>query len=235
MNGNSEAKNPIESIEQNPETRIKFDDAFEMVLNDEPTEPVDAVFLHALSYGDDDEMFPLAALYIKEGKAKYIVVNGSDGRRFGGQTPGEAWAGNAEYIRRLKDLGVKEDQIVESAPALHTRQANDAYLELAKQRGWKTAVTLNQPQQLLRSQLGQIQSMAEKKYKMRVYATFPLPWNEEKIVRGPQGVNPEDQKWEPRYKLLAKEYDRILERQGTGELVSFDEFFEYMKKRSEIR
>jgi hypothetical protein len=217
--------NPEES-----EIRAKFDEAFEMVLNDEPAEPVDAVFLHALSYDDDDEMFPLAASYIKEGKAKYIVVNGSDGRRFEGQTPGEAWAGKDEYIRRLKELGVNEDQIVVSAPALHTRQANDAYLDTAKAKGWKTAVTLNQPQQLLRAELGQIQAMKKKDYWMRVYTSFPLPWDEEKEVYGQQGKEKE-----PRYKLLGKEYERILDYQGKGDLASFDEFFDYMDKRAEIR
>lgn len=211
------------------EKLAEFREAFEMVLQDKPTEPVDAIFFHAMSYGDDDEMFPLAASYLREGKAKYIVVNGSNGRGFYDPTPGKAWAGKEDYARRLKELGVTEDQIKVSKPGLHTRQQNDFYLDLAKDNGWKTAVTLNQPQQLLRAQLGQIKVMEEKGYWMRVYAAYPEPWDAAKVVRGSQG---EEQ--ERRWKKIGKDYDRILTYQKQGMLVSFDEFFDYMKKRSEI-
>lgn len=215
----------------NPEKKeIEFKRAFEMVLKDNPTEPVDAVFLHPLSHGDDEDMFPVAAAFIKDGRAKYIVINGSDGQKFGGEKKGEAWAGKDEYIRRLEQLGVTQEQIVLSDPAFHTRQANDLYLKLAKQHGWKTAVTLNQPQQLLRATLGQIQAMEMQKYPMRVYAVFPEPWDAAKKVCGSQG-----QAQDRRYKLIGKEYDGILKYQGTGELPPFQDFFNYMEKRSEIK
>ncbi len=210
----------------------QFRRAHSFLLHDAPTEPVDAIFMHPLSHGDDDEMFPLAAELLAQKKANYIVLNGSNGEKLGETEPGKAWAGKDDYIRRLKQHGVAEQQIIVAGPAYHTRQNNDVFLEAAKKHGFKTAVTLNQPQQLLRATLGQIKVMNNREfpYPMQVYATYPEPWDANKKVYGSQGA---EQK--RRYKLLLDdELDRIISYQAKGDIASFDEFFEYMNKRADI-
>jgi hypothetical protein len=183
-----------------------------------------------MSYGDDRELFPLAAKLINNDEAKYLMINGSDGEAVKDPRPGAAWAGKDEYIRQLKENGVPMDKIILSKPALHTYQANIEYLKTAMEHDFKTAVTLNQPQQLLRATLGQICAMDRKKYWMRLYSTYSEPWEAARLVQGPQG----DVKT-PRFELLGKaEFDRIMTYQKNGDLASFEEFLAYIKKRPEI-
>ncbi len=190
------------------------------------------MFFHPLSHGDDNEMFDLAAETIKTQQAEFIVVNGSEGQALGDNTPGKAWAGKDEYILQLTNRGVKPEQIVLSQPAYHTRQNNDMYTQVAAQRGWKTAVTLNQPQQLLRATLGQIKAMEQQNYWMRVYSIYPEPWEANKEIFGPQGASQTK-----RFKLIGPEFDRILNYQkkgDKGDLASFDELFDYISRRKTI-
>lgn len=211
------------------ETIKEYQRALSIALNDPPTEPVDAVFLHPLSHGDDNEMFPLAAKLLKSGRARFVVINGSEGQAIGDPTHGKAWAGREEYIRRLKEVGVnQEDQIIVAGPGLHTRENNDVFLNVAKEKKWKTAVTLNQPQQVLRATLGQIRTMERYPYWMRLYSIFPEPWDAKKVF-GSQGA---EEVW--RHKLLGDEYNRIKTYQAKGDLATFEEFFAYIKKRPKI-
>lgn len=220
---------PINFADTNKEF-AEFRRAFEYILKDAPTEPVDAVFLHPLSHGDDTELFPVAAKLISEGKATYVIVNGSDGQALNDPTPGKAWAGKDEYIRQLQECGVDKSKIILSKPAFHTRENNDVFLEIAQKHGWKTAVTLNQPQQLLRATLGQIQVMKDANYWMRIYAIYPEPWDASKHVHGSQGAIQTR-----RFNLLPADVERILTYQQKGDIATFDEFFNYMAKRSQIR
>ena len=57
--------------ESNRETIEKYKQAFAIVLNDAPKEKVDAIFFHTMSFGDDEEMFPLVAKFLAEGKSDY--------------------------------------------------------------------------------------------------------------------------------------------------------------------
>lgn len=217
----------------NPEKQeeiTNFRRALAIVLKDTPTEPVDAVFLHPLSHGDDNEMFPLAAKLISEGKAQFIVTNGSDGEKLGNTQPGVAWAGKEEYIRRLISVGVPEHKIILSRPAFHTRQNNDAFQEIAEQKKWKSAITLNQPQQLLRATLGQIRTMQQNNYWIRLYSIYPEPWEAARQIYGSQGA-----RQDRRFTLLLSDFERILNYQSKGDLATFDEFFKYIKNRSNIR
>jgi hypothetical protein len=230
MSVNRENNGEIIFDPENQEEIKNFRRAFAIVLNDSPTEPVDAVFLHPLSHGDDDEMFPLAAKLITEGKAQCIVTNGSNGEKLGDTKPGVAWAGKEEYIRRLTSAGVPEDKIILSRPAFHTRQNNDVFQEIAEQKGWKSAATLNQPQQLLRATLGQIRTMQLSNYWMRLYSIYPEPWEAAKRVYGSQGAQQDR-----RFTLLPSDFERILNYQSKGDLATFKEFFKYIANRSNIR
>ena len=144
--------------------------------------------------------------------------------------PAEAWAGKDVYIKKLKDLGVKESQIVLSRAAFHTFDANNANQEVAIEKGWKTAVTVNQPQQLVRATLGQIKSMQNSNYWMRLYSTYSEPWDAGKEVSGNQGLQKSR-----RFTMIASDYDRIERYQKQGNLATYKEFFDYIKKRPEIK
>lgn len=210
---------------------LQFCTALTLVFSDGPGETVDGIFFHAMSFGDDDEMFPLAASLLNSGQAEAVVINGFDGETLNDKTPGKASTGKDDYISRLMAEGVDRTQIILSEPAYYTRQACDAYAKVAKQLGWKSAITLNQPQQLLRATLGQIKVMSkpEQNYPMRVYATCPRPWDSQKIVSGNQGASKG-----ARFDLIASELERILTYQDKGHLASFEEFFAYMAERSGI-
>lgn len=215
---------------ENQEKLEQFRKAFTIVLNDAPKEKVDAVFLHTMSYGDDDELFPLAAKLIKEGGADYIITNGGNGEAVDDPTPGAAWAGKDVYIRRLIEQGVDPKKIILSEPALHAYEANLKYLKAAEELGLKSAVTVNQPQQLVRATLGQLKAMEKLNYWMRVYSLFPEPWEAQREVKGNQG-----KETKRRFKMIGSDFDRISTYQAKGDLAAYEEFFDYISKRDSIR
>jgi hypothetical protein len=226
---NESQKGEVVFDAENHNKIMEYQRAQRLVLNDAPKENVDAIFLHPLSYGNDNEMFPFAAKMLADGKARYIVINGSQGEKIGGNIPGEAWAGKDVYIKRLKKKGVKEEQIIVAGSGMHTRESNDRFLEVAREHNFKSAVTLNQPEQLLRATLGQIKSMKNQNYLLRLYSAYPEPWEANKKVRGNQGAEPDR-----RYKMLPTDFERIKTYQAKGDIASYQEFYKYMSEREKI-
>ncbi len=203
---------------------IKLGQALILTLSDWPTEPVDAIFLHGRSFGDDDGLFELCKSLIDSGTARYVAINGSNGEKLNGTVAGEAWPGKDEYFKRLSDLGIKN--IFSTMPAFHTREENDAFLQLARERGWKSAITLSQPHQLLRAMRGQVKSMREQNYSMRIYGASPRPCDWQKTVFGSQG---KEQK--PRFEHIEHE---LLATYSYGDLASYDELIAYFSRRPNI-
>lgn len=198
-----------------------------MLSSDYPTENVDAVFFHARSYGDDDGLWELVEQLYVSGQARWIVINGSDGRRWDGTTPGEAWPGRDAWLDRIDTIKpLKHAVIGISRPALHTREENDAFIEYASEANLKSAIILTQPHQLLRTFLGAVRAMYIQHYWMRLYAVAPKTTSWKKLVRGSQGILQME-----RFGHIAEEFGRIEQYQKAGSLATFDELEDYLRHR----
>lgn len=213
------------SLEIDP---VKFYQATVIVLSDRdvPTN-LDAVFFHNRSYGDDTNLPRLAAEIIRMGRARFIAVTNNEGERFGSDIPYEANPGKTYYIDRLLSIGVPTYTIVvPERPAFHAREENKAFIELSEQKGWKSAIILAQPHQLLRSMLGAVQEMNQSGYMMMLFAAAPDFTNWQQIVRGSQGLEEKT-----REEHIQDEFGRIIRYQKSGELATFDELSEYYRAR----
>ena len=54
-----------------------------------------AMCIYSMSHGDSEDMLRYAADLYQRGKAKYIVINGSDGEDQKNRKPGAAWPAKA--------------------------------------------------------------------------------------------------------------------------------------------
>ena len=207
---------------------LAFFQAQNLVLGDGVREPVDAIFFHSRSHGDDDGLFELVADYLARGQARYVAINSSDGERMGGTIPGEAWPGRIVYMNQFADHGISlyTYTIERIKPSYNSKEENEHFLDLAILRQWKTAIVLTQAHQLLRHTLGMIRSLNDRKYWMQVYAVCPRPVDWWKMVRGSQGAERKE-----RFKHIEDEYVRISQYQEKGDLGSWDELATYFRKR----
>jgi hypothetical protein len=200
--------------------------AVTVLLSDWPTKPMDAVFFHARSHGDDDGLFELAAEFLNQRLARRVVINGSDGERADGTGPGTAWPGKKVWLDRLKDFGITPFL---TRPAFHNRDENEAFQELAEAERWKSAVILTQPHQILRTFLGAVKSMADHRYWMRLHAAAPraTPWW--KKVHGSQGAEEL-----ARFQHIEAEFKRVPLYQQKGDLATLPELWAYLQSRESI-
>lgn len=192
-----------------------------MVLSDWPTETVDAIFFHARANGDHDNLFESAHYMVAMNLADFIAINGFDGVQ---NAPGKDF-----YLENLDIFDVKRSHIVLSEPVLNTKTENDAFVKLARERNWKSAVILTQPHQVLRAFLGAIGSMQKLNYLIRLYAIVPSQTLWFKNVFGSQGAENKE-----RFEHVFDELERIPKYQEKGDLCSFQEFFGYMRNRDKI-
>lgn len=210
----------------------KFYKATLMLSSGAPQQPVDVLFFHNRSFGDYTGLFEIAGEAFHRGRTRFIAVTNNEGERFGSTTPFEANPGMTECIRLLTEVQQipPEMIIAPETKAFHVRQENAAFLELSRQRSWRTGIILTQPHQLLRTMLGMVQAMEQQEYHMEVYTTAPssTPWQE--VVRGSQGIDSK-----PRVEHIADELERIHHYQGTGELATFDQLFDYLNARGSER
>ncbi len=193
-----------------------------------PQEKVDAAFFHGRAVwnkeglGEDHgRLFEFVSGLYHETIVDYIALTNTEGQGVDAPEPQSAWPGKTVYRNRLIALGVPSKRIVPTnIPALHTREENDAFLDLAKSRLWESGVIVAHPHQLLRSILGMVQSMDQQGYLMRVYTASPLFTDWRELVNGNQG-----QELKPRIKHIENEAERILKYQNLGLLASFKQFF----------
>ena len=133
-----------------------------------------------------------------------------------------SYPGVAAYRRRLEELNV---HTAVASPAFNTLEENFSFLEAAKVRGWRSAIVVAQPHQLLRIFLGAVRVMEKENYLMFLYAVCPSQVDWRREVYGSQG-----QKFIPRYGHVAEEYKRIEKYQAEGDLASTDELLQYLNK-----
>jgi hypothetical protein len=198
------------------------------LLEDEPPGEVDAVFFFGRTFGDDDDqLFAIAAHYMLFGRARHILINGSEGERFDGVKPHEAWAGKTAWIEHFKKFGIRK--VLISKPAFHTKDEHEAFLDVAIAHGWRSAMLLTQPTQILRVMLGQVKSCADRSYPMRLYTAYPDRNDWKKPIRGSQGAAEL-----PRWMHAQLDAMRIATYWYKGDIVSPAELLTYPSHREEI-
>lgn len=190
-----------------------------------PTKDVDALFFHARSYGDDEGLFKLASDMYQDRKVRHVVVFNSDGRRHGGVVPGESNPGMDYYIDQLEQRSVP-NILSPREPGYHTRTETDGFVEIAKEHGWRSAVVIAQPHQLLRIMLGTVTVMAKTGYWMEVYTAAPQSVQWLLVTRTNQG-----RQEETRIENAQRELLRIPDYQKRGHLATLEELMDYLKKR----
>ena len=199
-----------------------------MLLSEAPPgESVDTIFFHARAWGDEDGLFPLAAEIFHAKNAATISINGGKGGPAGNTIIGEDWPGCSAYAAMLRILGVKSIRF--TRPAIHSKEENNAFLELAIEQQWRSGIILGQPHQVLRALMGMIVSMYDHTYWMRVYAVAPKNTDWQKLVYAPHTSI-----LIPRFERIKDELDRIPIYQAKGHLCSYDELFVYLEERSTI-
>lgn len=203
-----------------------------ILLSRKPQQSVDVLFFHNRSFGDYTNLFEIAGKMFRRGRIRFIAVTNNEGERFGSTVPFEANPGKTECIRILTEKQrIPTDKIlIPEALAFHTRQENDAFLELSRQRSFTSGVILAQPHQLLRAMLGMIQAMDINGYLMKVYTAAPDYTDWQERVRGSQG-----QELKPRVEHILDEVGRVYGYQTSGQLASFERLFEYLNTRGSER
>ena len=198
-----------------------------MLLSDEPEESVDTIFFHARAWGDEDGLFPLAAEIFHAKNAATVSINGGKGGPAGNTIIGEDWPGCSAYAAMLQILGVKSIRVTRSA--LHTKEENNAFLELAIEQQWRSGIILGHPHQVLRALMGMIASMRNHVYWMRIYTVAPKNTDWKKLVYAPHSSV-----LMPRFQRIKDELDRIPFYQAKGHLCSYNDLFSYFERRSTI-
>ena len=198
---------------------LQYFEVMSMIASDWPIQRVDAVFFHARSFnGDDDGLFELASELTSTISENAVVINGGDGEGF---TPGtRVWPGKDEYTRRLQALGCK---VFPSNPASRTLEEGFEFSGLAEENGWKRAVVIGQPFQLLRIMRTHLKVMKKRKYHMDVYAVAPRSVDYNKVTSGNQGRSSI-----VRWSQMEMEFDRGALYEAQGNLATIRELIEYM-------
>lgn len=148
---------------------------------------LDGVYLHGLSEGMVDAcgLIKFAAFM-----GTLVAFNGSDGRGARPDSkPGEAWPGAEWYIERLIAAGVRKEKLFPTRPGLHSRDECDAFVELARDKGWKNFGIITAPYHWPRSMSCLVGAMKKAKYELNVYMLPPrgvIQWDLE--ILGSQGA-----------------------------------------------
>ncbi len=198
-----------------------------MLLSGEPTQPVDALFFHGRSFGDTTNLFELAADFYRRGRTRFIALFNNEGERPGTTLPHQTNEGITWFRKQLVNNGVNQQQIISSRQGgYNTKMENNEFLDLSRDEGWTSAVIMTQPHQLLRAMLGMVRTIRDRNYWMNIWTLAPhlTPWYES--VSGSQGFQSK-----PRIDHIADELIRIPQYQRQEDLASFEELFDYLKRR----
>lgn len=205
-----------------------------ILLNNYPTDPVDAVFFFGRSFFDagKKDLFKVAAELIQNKEAGYIFIADSEGERVGETTPRTAWPGKTLWTDRLVRLGVGTDKIIycphpiTGEVGFHTRTEADAFVGRAANMELNSAVVLTQPHQLIRAVLSVIKAINQQEVPIDVWSMFPPQTDWDKKVKGSQGLESK-----PRREHIPDEIDRIFKYQKNGQIATFNELFDYLARR----
>lgn len=213
------AKLPQTKLEQYVELSLR-------VTSDRPRRPVDAILFFGRAKGDDEGLFDFVASLMHNGVAKNLVLNGSNGERHGGTTPGESWPGCKEWSRKLEERDV--ENIHYCKPALNTGDEAQKMLQYCLTQNWKSVVIVAWPHQLVRCFLSMVEAMNRLQQPIMVYHACPEKCDWEEDVPGSQGMNKM-----PRHLHIQLEYSRIHQYMNKG-VASVEKGLEYFKAREHL-
>ncbi|MDP3685284.1 MAG: hypothetical protein Q8R32_00465 [bacterium] len=202
-----------------------------LLLGHHPKRRADAAFVFGRAQGDfeatdgDSGILEKAAgLYRNDLVAFVIIPSQEAGVAHGGKSVATTFPGTQVFRRNLEELGVPQQAIVVPGDYVpYTRAEGDAYVRLAKERGWTSAVTIQHPHQAPRTMLGLLKSFAACQHHMHVVPDYPWSVNWSKRVYGSQGAQ-----LLPRHEHIQEEWRRILEYQAKGDLASWEELEHYL-------
>lgn len=203
-----------------------------MVLGDFPPQPVDVVFLFSKSFEDTPALIQLSADIISNRISKRILLANQNGEKWKQAVKYEANPGKEYYIHELAKRGISKEKIILcSNPnkvhvGFNTREESDAFLMKSFKSGYKTAVLVTQPHQMLRAVLGTLKTIIDKKYNINLWCAVPNHVDWFKKAGGSQGLEVK-----PRIDHILDEAKRIIKYQEKGDLSSFTEFFKYYSKK----
>lgn len=236
-----------ESINPEPQPSVKveaeqlyhsqFLEAQEKVLNDRPTEPVDAALFFGRSWFDAEKwgVYQLMKDLYGQGMIKYIVLYGSDGQKFGETVPDVVGPGKRFARDRLVKMGVPNKSILDSEledPIKNnTLEEGKGMINLVKARGWKRVVAVANAHQLLRATLGLVQIIDDQEgTPIDLWTAAPSDTDWKRRVRGAQGEH-----FGPRSDHITLENNRIPIYQKNGDIASFEKYFAYIQNRGQER
>lgn len=197
-----------------------------MVAGNQPPRPVDTLFFHGRSFGDETGLFELAGNLYHQGLVKHIVLFDTEGEREGESELFKANRGKTAYTKDLRKIGVKKRDIFYGGPGTNTKTEIDGFLSIATENSWNSVAVMSHPHQILRTMLSLVKSMDEQNYWIYAYsATPPFSLWQEK-VHGSQDLESKS-----REEHVQDEFVRIPRYQKQGSLASFEELFGYLRKR----
>lgn len=94
------------------------------------------------------------------------------------------------------------------------------------ERGWRSAVIVTQPHQIVRAMLGAVRTINQKRSDLDVWNISPQSTNWQRRVKGSQGME-----FKPRMGHIEDEIKRVFDYQDKGDLASFEELLVYLRKR----
>lgn len=217
-----------------------------LLQSDQPTEPVDTVYLHGLSkgmiYSTQPNLFETAVNLVNSKKSRFITFNGSDGEGMPPQNqPGAAWPGKDWYLEEFKDLSIDTLLLFPTGPGLHTRDEADKFILLAKEFGWSSTAILSVGYHSVRSMSCMVAAMETNNYFLEAHFIIPSTTDAWSPMLGSQGLSITDTFTE----IGEKEIPNVLkywERGGanppnswrSGYAVPPEYLFHYLQYRREI-
>ncbi len=164
----------------------QFLKAQKMVLNDRPTQPVDAALFFGHSWFDGEKwgVYQLMVDLYKTGMVKYIVLYGSHGQRFGDTIPNVV-APSKDYARdRLVKMGVPDVHIINSElpepTKNNTPSEGEGFLNTAQEKGWHSLIAIANPHQILRATLGLVTLINKQQRPFDIWSAAPTNTNWDK-------------------------------------------------------
>lgn len=124
-------------------------------------------------------------------------------------------------------MGIPRDRIVyPNSPGYHTREETDSFIDLAQERGWRSAVVVGGSHQMLRIMLGTVKVMSLRDYWIEIYGAHPPFTRWQDISSTNQGLVQET-----RLDNARGELERIQKYQESGDIASLSELLDYMKNK----
>lgn len=204
-----------------------------LLLSQPPRRWTDAAFVFGRAQddweateGDSGILERAAELYRHNHVASVLIPSQEAGVAYGGKIVSTTFPGTQVFRQHLEERGVPAKEIVVPGDYVpHTRAEGDAYVRVAKERGWTSAVTIQHPHQVARTMLGLLKSFTVYGYEMGIVPVCPHLVNWRKPVHGSQGAE-----LLPRHEHIEAEWRRILEYQAKGDLATFEELEHYLTR-----